>query len=492
MKTNRLWCLITVLALWQLTAGAQAQTVPPVINYQGQLLDQNGNPVNGIVTMGFAIYDAATGDTALHSETQTVAVDDGIFHALIGSVTPIAQTLFDTAPPAGFLEITVNGAVISPRHRIGSVAYAFKGGNANIHSVNAGVGLAATGTTGEVTLRIADDGVASNKILDGTIEVDDLAPRAVGSDEIAAGAVDANEIAANAVGSSEIAAGAVGSSEIADNLVIGNDIADGAVGSSALANFVDLGVGGAGGNLQVFSSAMSPVACEVATFSSGGGLIRTFNDNGDQATELSRITGSGAGRLTTRGPNGNYNVKLWDMSEAEPPVYDKGAIDVYDADGVSRAGIYMETFVLCGGGPCDLDAVVFGDTKNFRMAHPAAPDQEIWYACIEGPETAAYVRGTARLNNGKCSVVFPEHFQIVAGAEGMTALVTPLDPNSKGLAVVAKSATGIEVQELRQGAGNYDFDWEVKSVRKGHQNYRVLRSKFEIRPAGAAKKTEMK
>jgi hypothetical protein len=133
---------------------------------------------------------------------------------------------------------------------------------------------------------------------------------------------------------------------------------------------------------------------------------------------------------------------------------------------------------------------IFADTKHFRMTSPRAADQEIWYAAIEGPEAAAYIRGTARLINGRAVVTLPDHFQIVAAGAGLTARLTPLDPNSKGLAVVAKSATGIEVQELRQGAGSYDFDWEVKCPRKGHENFSVLRSRSEVMAAPTMKKAE--
>src|SRR5512145_3473772 len=139
MKTNRPVMIIAVAACVLFAGIARAQSVPSVINYQGHLLDQSGNPVNGNVTMVFSIFDAATGDTALYSETQTVAVHDGVFHELIGNVTPIPQTLFDTVPPAGFLEITVNGSTLSRRRRFGSVAYAFHSGSDNITSVNAGV-----------------------------------------------------------------------------------------------------------------------------------------------------------------------------------------------------------------------------------------------------------------------------------------------------------------------------------------------------------------
>ena len=121
------------------------------------------------------------------------------------------------------------------------------------------------------------------------------------------------------------------------------------------------------------------------------------------------------------------------------------------------------------------------------MAHPSKPDKEIWYACIEGPEGAAYTRGTANLVNGEVEVVFPDHFMEVINPQTMTVNLTPLSAESKGLAVVEKTATGFKVKELAQGTGNYGFDWEVKAVRKGLEDYRPVRDKGEVKMGGPGK-----
>ncbi len=39
------------------------------------------------------------------------------------------------------------------------------------------------------------------------------------------------------------------------------------------------------------------------------------------------------------------------------------------------------------------------------------------------------------------------------------------------------------MQELLNGSGNYEFDYYVMAVRKGHENYRVIRPADEFRPA---------
>ncbi len=123
MKTNKLlW--VSVAAVIMIAAGAQGQ-VPQLINYQGSLADASGNPVNNpSQSMTFKIFDAATAGTLLWQETQTVAVTNGIFNVLLGSAVSIPLTLFD-AGTSRWLEVSVGGTALSPRHRFGSVPYAF-------------------------------------------------------------------------------------------------------------------------------------------------------------------------------------------------------------------------------------------------------------------------------------------------------------------------------------------------------------------------------
>ena len=172
-------------------------------------------------------------------------------------------------------------------------------------------------------------------------------------------------------------------------------------------------------------------------------------------------TTGNAGGASTFGPNGNFNVGLGNLHGDA----NAGVVTVLDAAGDWQAAILVWE---------DGRGYVSADVKSFRAPNPREPGTEIVYAAIEGPEAAAYVRGTARLDRGRAIVLLPGHFTSVASEQGITVQLTPHSPESMGLAVAEKSPERIVVQELMKGTGTYDFDWEVKSVRRGYEDYRVI------------------
>ena len=44
--------------------------------------------------------------------------------------------------------------------------------------------------------------------------------------------------------------------------------------------------------------------------------------------------------------------------------------------------------------------------------------------------------------------------------------------------MVEKTETGFRVKELKNGKGNFAFDWEVKCVRKGNEDFKIFRDKI--------------
>jgi hypothetical protein len=98
---------------------------PRLLNYQGYLTDTLGNPVtNPSVSMTFGIWSLSGGGSQIWYESQVVSVSKGIFNVLLGTLTPIPDSVF-TKSPDRWLELTVAGITLSPRTRIVSSAYAY-------------------------------------------------------------------------------------------------------------------------------------------------------------------------------------------------------------------------------------------------------------------------------------------------------------------------------------------------------------------------------
>jgi len=205
------------------------------------------------------------------------------------------------------------------------------------------------------------------------------------------------------------------------------------------------------------------------TFTLGGGTDPNWR------RVLARVEDAGGGSyvgyVETFGANGNSNTRLtWIAGYPN-----HGAVAVYDSNGTRKASIYVND---------NGDGVLFTTTKSFREPDPDDPTRDIWYGCIEGPELAMYVRGTARLVNGRARIELPDHFRKLADEQGMTVQLTPRSAESRGLAAVRVSLEGIEVAELLNGRGNYEFDWRVEAVRKDHRDFRVYRPWDEVLTAG--------
>jgi len=204
-------------------------------------------------------------------------------------------------------------------------------------------------------------------------------------------------------------------------------------------------------------------------FTLGGGTDPTWSKV--QADVLDAGGGSYYGQIGTVGPNRTWNTLLTALS-ANP---NHGYLGVLDAGGNWQATMYVNN---------DGYGVVAADYKLFRVPDPEDATRDIYYGCIEGPELAMYVRGTARLVNGRAHIELPDHFRKLADEQGMTVQLTPRSAESKGLAAVQVSLNGIEVVELLNGRGNYEFDWRVEAVRKEHRDFRVYRAWDEVMPAG--------
>ena len=154
--TSRIFSTLATIALFCI--GVVHAQVPRTINYQGYLTGSNGPAISASLPMAFKIYGVASGGTALHTETQTVTVSNGIFNVLLGTAPPL--TLPFDAPY--YLGVTVGTDVeLSPRQPLAASSYAIQAASAtsftgalvgDVTGTQGATAIAATTVTGKALI----------------------------------------------------------------------------------------------------------------------------------------------------------------------------------------------------------------------------------------------------------------------------------------------------------------------------------------------------
>lgn len=229
-----MWSLFIV---WVFAGTASTlATIPPLINYQGQLKDATGAPLDGFYPITFAIYNALNGNAVIWTEMQNVSVNKGSFNVLLGSTVPFPENTFNT--PDRWLGIKIGSdPELTPRRRLVSTPYAFESlrSDGSIHS-----------DSSEFAVTVAPNSINSEHIVDGQVKTAELGDASVTSAKILDRTIAGSDIAFNAITSAEISTGAVRDLEILDGTVNTVDLADNSVNSAKIANgtvsAIDIGI----------------------------------------------------------------------------------------------------------------------------------------------------------------------------------------------------------------------------------------------------------
>jgi hypothetical protein len=105
--------------------------VPRTLSYQGALTDASGvSKPDGSYDLTFTLYAVPSGGSAAWSETQSVQVKRGLFSAILGSVTPLPDSL--TFSHQYWLGVKVGAdAELSPRVQLTSVGSSIRSAHAD-------------------------------------------------------------------------------------------------------------------------------------------------------------------------------------------------------------------------------------------------------------------------------------------------------------------------------------------------------------------------
>jgi hypothetical protein len=136
-------------AVFPMTAQAQ---IPRQISFQGILTDASGQAADdGNYLLTFRLYDNELGVSVLWTETQTTAVQSGVFNVMLGKETPLSLTFNKPL----WLGVSVDGAQeMRPRTALAASPYALHADVAN--AIAPGVGgivRSVNGSDGDVTLQ---------------------------------------------------------------------------------------------------------------------------------------------------------------------------------------------------------------------------------------------------------------------------------------------------------------------------------------------------
>ena len=154
---------------------------PQLINYQGKLTDDLGNPLSGNYDMTFKLWDNETSTDPSHLKwtetwnigTSQVTVTDGLFNVILGSINTGSLHDVFKADDTLYMEVTVGTEKLSPRVRMGSAGYALRAdtiqGSSSTDNLfpssgNAGIGTTSPGEKLEVDGNIKLSGVVTESL----------------------------------------------------------------------------------------------------------------------------------------------------------------------------------------------------------------------------------------------------------------------------------------------------------------------------------------
>ncbi|MGA1841962.1 MAG: hypothetical protein ACMUIU_15190 [bacterium] len=192
---------IVITFLIVILMSSSALAVPGLINYQGNLTDANGEPLDGFYNIRFTLYNAASVGTSMWSEQQNnINVVDGIVSVNLGSITSFPPNLFDNDNLYLEIEIENPGSglyeTLSPRQQLTSTAYSMRAANSDtLNGMDSGEFASATHTHDS---RYVNEGqansITSTMIVNNTITSEDLCTNSVNSGKIVDGSITAGDL----------------------------------------------------------------------------------------------------------------------------------------------------------------------------------------------------------------------------------------------------------------------------------------------------------
>ena len=114
----RLVCFLILAGIFVVWPGAALAQVPLQLNYQAQITDPNGEPLNGEILLGTSIWDLPQGGALLYREEHVITLENGIFSILLGTGARVDGVFMEFGTgifgeSERYLEIAIDGDINS-------------------------------------------------------------------------------------------------------------------------------------------------------------------------------------------------------------------------------------------------------------------------------------------------------------------------------------------------------------------------------------------
>jgi hypothetical protein len=427
--------LVVAGLLWANSAGAlplrapaAASTSTGTIAYQGRLADADGNPITNTVNMIFRLYDVASGGVFLWEEQWTgsngVQVSDGLFNVMLGSLTPIPQSVI-TGHDSLFLGITVGtDDEMQPRVQLGSVPFAVQ------------------------ALTVPDGSITTDKLnlLDGNVGIGTTTPASklhvhvpASESPISAMTVDVQSFSndANARASHYFQVRDIGAGKT--SFYIRGD------------GYVGIGTTSPGAKLDVIS---------------GGNPISKFysSDSANKWVEIGNAAthmNLGVSSSSSTTPNFPY---IW--SQSDKLMIGSDGYPTLAVVGMGNGNVGIRT--TNPGAALDVNGDFRATGTKSAVVQAGEYGQRKLYAA-ESPEVRFFDEGLAHLKEGMARVALDPIFLETIEGEYLVH-VTPYGDASLYVAEVGKDYF---VVKARDGDPNVAFAWRLSAHRKGYAGVRL-------------------
>jgi len=463
----RLLFLVAVVGL--LVCGLTYADIPKLINFQGRLTDATGKFVpDGYYSVMFRIYTDSIGGSAKWSETQSVAVSKGLFNVILGSVTPIPDSIFNY--PNTWLGIQVGAdPEMTPRQRLSGLGYAYRGAKADTssYSLNSDKldGLDASAFSSPST-DFGRSGVATD-LYEGATTLTEKYVNTQGPDSVVVTSGTALKGKASGSSSSSMA----GFKGHADNTSTGNAYG-GWFETSSSGTGGHYGVlGAAYGSSSAFTTGSYGLAENISTGTAIGGYFAVFSSGTGQHWGVSGQAYGSSSNSTVGCYGSALNTSTGDAC---------GGAFYADSSGTgTKYGVYTQAPISQGwagyfeGNVRITDSLVVLGTKSVA-AKMNNGEYRLLY-CQESPENWFEDFGGGKLQNGSTTIqIDPLFAQTVNTNVPYHVFLTP-DGDCNGLYVINKTPTSFEVRELQGGTSNISFSYRIVAKRKGYENLRLAK-----------------